>query len=444
MDVPRRVCRRAGPITHPFFPMNADERSSMHVGAMGQSQMHILVHDYCGHPFQVALSRRLAHRGARVTHAWFQDDAGPKGELKSQAGDSNTLAFEPVRIDQPYSKTNFIRRRQGDIAYGRAVARRIQTLQPDIVISGNTPTEAQDPIIKACKEGGSAFVYWCQDFYSIAATKLLSRKVPVIGHGVGAFYRRLERNQMRTADHLVVITDRFLDQTDAWQIPRDKISVIPNWGPIEEIGCGAKDNPWAKRHGLGGEKTFLYTGTLALKHNPELLAEVARAGLGRVVVVAEGVGVRQLQDLKDRQNLKNLSTLPLQPFGELADVLASADVLLAMIERQAAEFSVPSKVLSYLCAGRPIVLAAPEDNLAARIVTDAGAGTVVAPEDKRGFVEAAAAYIRKPEAARQAGNAGRTYASENFDLETIAEQFETVIDKAIARKKSTTNAYSNR
>lgn len=408
----------------------------MHVGAMSQSSLHILVHDYCGHPFQVALSRHLARRGATVSHAWFEDDAGPKGEFRTLADDSSTLRFEPVRINQPYSKTNFVRRRRGDIAYGRELADRIRTLQPDIVISGNTPTEAQGLILAACRQAGSSFVYWCQDFYSIAATKLLSQKVPLIGHGVGAFYRRLERHQMHSADHIIVITDRFLGQTDGWQIPRDKVTVIPNWGPIEQIGCGSKENPWAKQQGLEGEKVLLYAGTLALKHNPELLAEVAKAGLGRVVVVAEGVGVRRLRDLRDRQNLENLSILPLQPFGEFADVLASADVLLAMIERQAAEYSVPSKVLSYLCAGRAIVLAAPAENLAARIVADSAAGTVVAPEDKRGFVEATSAFINNSEAARLAGKAGRTYASENFNLETIVEQFETVIDKAIARQKT--------
>lgn len=413
---------------------NVNEGWFGHVGAMTQSLVHVLVHDYCGHPFQVALSRHLARRGARVTHAWFKDDSGPKGELRVHGSDSGELQFEPVRIDQPYSKTNFIRRRLGDVAYGREMAKLIEALRPDIVISGNTPTEAQELIMKASRQAGSSFVYWCQDFYSIAASTLLSRKVPVVGHGVGAYYRHLEREQMRSSDHVVVITDQFLNQTDAWQISRDDITVIPNWGPIEEIGRGPKINHWAKRHGLEGEKVLLYTGTLALKHNPTLLIDVAKANLGHVVVVAEGVGVQRLVEAKEQQNLDNLTILPLQPFGEFADVLASADILLAMIERQAAEFSVPSKVLSYLCAGRPIVLAAPPENLAARVITSAGAGAVVAPEDSQGFVEAASAFAQDPEIAQHAGEAGHTYARENFDLEVIAEQFETVINKAIAKQ----------
>jgi colanic acid biosynthesis glycosyl transferase WcaI len=48
--------------------------------------MKLVVHDYCGHPFQVQLSRNLAMRGHDVTHIYFADDPGPKGALarKSQ------------------------------------------------------------------------------------------------------------------------------------------------------------------------------------------------------------------------------------------------------------------------------------------------------------------------------------------------------------------------
>ena len=48
-----------------------------------------------------------------------------------------------------------------------------------------------------------------------------------------------------------------------------------------------------------------------------------------------------------------------------------------MIEADAGKFAVPSKVPSYMCAGRPILLAAPKENLAARTVARANAGIVV-------------------------------------------------------------------
>ncbi|WP_422385473.1 glycosyltransferase family 4 protein [Oceanicaulis alexandrii] len=396
--------------------------------------MRILLHDYAGHPFQAELSRRLAARGHEVTHAYFAADTGPKGRMTRQPGDADTLSFLPLAEDLAYSKTNFLKRRSGDIVYGRLLADHIRQTRPDIVISGNTPTEAQDPVATACRNAGSAFVFWCQDFYSIAAARLLEKKLPGLGHAVGAYYKSLDRKQFRAADHVILITEAFRKQTASWGVPDSRISVIPNWGALDEISVGERDNAWALEHGLKDRPTCLYTGTLAMKHDPRLLAAVARAGTCDMVVVAAGVGVDALERIKADEGLDRLTLLPLQPFDRFAEVLASADVLAAVIEREAGEYSVPSKVLSYLCAGRPIVLSAPRDNLAARIVEQAGAGTVLEPGDLVGFSAAVNAYLDDPAAAARAGAAGRAYAEEHFDLDRVADRFETVIKTACPEK----------
>ena len=105
--------------------------------------MRILVHDYAGHPFQVHLSRYLAIRDHHVTHLYFAEDPGPKGTLERRAGDPDQLQFHGIHIGRTYDKNSLLRRRFGDLAYGRRAAEFIQNSKPDLVISGNTPTEAQ-------------------------------------------------------------------------------------------------------------------------------------------------------------------------------------------------------------------------------------------------------------------------------------------------------------
>lgn len=393
--------------------------------------MRICVHDFAGHPFQAELSRELARRGHEVTHAWFAGDSGPKGRMQCVEGDAKSLSFLPFGGDIPYSKTDFRQRRAGDIAYGKQFGAWIAQARPDVVISGNTPTEAQEGLVAACRAAGIPFIYWCQDFYSIAASRLLEKKIPVLGHAIGAYYRFLERRQMRRSAAILHITEAFCDQTDHWGIPRDRITVIPNWGAIDEIDVLDRDTDWARMQGLAAGMRFVYSGTLALKHNPELLAGLARM-LGdedQLVLVSAGVGADQLAEQAASGALPRLKPLPLQPFDVFDQVLASGDVLLAVIEREAGTFSVPSKILSYLCAGRPIVLAAPRDNLAARIVTETGVGQVVEPEDVDGFVTAALSYRDTPEVAARAGAAGRAYAEQNFKLENVANRFETLFSQ---------------
>lgn len=116
---------------------------------------------------------------------------------------------------------------------------------------------------------------------------------------------------------------------------------------------------------------------------------------------------------------------------EFPEVLASADILVAVLESEAGVYSVPPKVLSYLCAGRPIVLAAPPENLAAQIITSIGAGIVVPSDNAPAFVSAIAYFLDDTAAAEAAGCAGRKYADNIFNVPHIANRFEQIIIRSI-------------
>ena len=398
--------------------------------------LKILVHDYAGHPFQADLSRELAHRGHDVRHAYFHGDRGPKGRLEVSLSDPKGLSFTGVSITRPYDKASFVRRRFDDVSYGRAVAKLVISENPDIVISGNTPTEAQSAIVKACGKKGPAFVFWVQDFYSIAVSKLLLKKLGVVGAAIGSYYSLLERNQFRASDAVVVITESFAGIARKWAGSNDKVFTIENWGTLNEIEPQPKDNAWARRHTIDKSFNFLYSGTLGLKHNPELLVDLARAVRGRanVVVVSQGVGTSYLEREKREQALDNLILIPLQPFSELSMVLAASDVAVATIEPDAGMFSVPSKVQSYLCAGRAVLLAAPHENLASDVIRNSGAGLVVEPTDKPGFLEAALRLLDDNDLRTESAKRGRKFALENYDVERVADRFETVFKYAIGAK----------
>jgi glycosyltransferase involved in cell wall biosynthesis len=401
-----------------------------------RGNLKILVHDYAGHPFQVDLSRELALRGHEVSHTYFHGDLGPKGRLEKSSVDPDGLSFSGVKLGRPYDKASFVRRRFDDVSYGKAVARLVHSSKPDIVISGNTPTEAQSSIVRACKKNGSAFVFWVQDFYSIAVSQLLRKKLGLPGALVGAYYRFLEQRQFKNSNAVVVITNSFSPLAKRWTRSDDNVFVIENWGAMNDIAPHAKDNKWARRHGLQNSFNFVYSGTLALKHNPELLVQLAKAVKGRanVVTVSQGVGVSHLERAKLEHGLDNLVLLPLQPFADLPMVLATSDVAVATIEPEAGMFSVPSKVQSYFCAGRPVLLAAPRENLASDVVRNNCAGLVVDPADQAGFLHAAKQLLDDAELRAGAAANARSFALNYYDIKKVTDRFEMVFDYAIGAK----------
>ena len=387
----------------------------------------VLLHDYAGHPFPVGLSHELARRGHSVTHCYDANVVTPHGDLSVGPDDPHGLSIVSLTSGAQLEKHALIKRWRQERAYGRVLARFILDQAPDVVLSANTPLGSQAYAISASRSVGARFVFWVQDLYGIGIDRAVRARIPLAGGMIGRHFLRTEQRLLAASDAVVAISDDFSDFIRKAGVSPPNLTVIENWGPIADFDAADRQSSWKDLYGLAGKFLFLYSGTLGLKHNPELVAAVARAFASdpdvAVVVASEGVGADWLRGLA----LPNLHVLGFQPYGQLPSMLRSADVLLAVLEPEASVFSVPSKVLTYMCAGRPVLAAIPSENLAARLITRAGAGVVVQPSRSEAFVASARALFVNPELRQSQGQAGRRHAERHFRIEEIANRFEEVL-----------------
>ena len=133
----------------------------------------ILIHDYCGHPFQFELTKKLAEKNI-LYHLYFKNDYGPKASFHH---DLKNLEVHSLGNEIKYNKKNFVDRFFKDLKYGREIKKLIEKIKPDIVISSNCPTLSQIYVLKACKKKNIKFYMWVQDFYSVAVDLLLNKKL---------------------------------------------------------------------------------------------------------------------------------------------------------------------------------------------------------------------------------------------------------------------------
>jgi len=129
--------------------------------------------------------------------------------------------------------------------------------------------------------------------------------------------------------------------------------------------------------------------------------------------------------MQNKEKLKRLADY----FRDRKRIERTADVLFAVLEADAGVFSVPSKVLSYLCAQRPLLLSVPLDNLASRIVKGNDAGLVVDPSDISKFIDSANMLFGDNSLRSKLAQNGRKYAIENFNIDEISDKFELIIDQ---------------
>lgn len=393
--------------------------------------MRILVHDFGGYAFALQLSQSLGSRGHLVCHAYCASLATTPPGVNTSA--ETGVHIRPIDLGRPLNKYALLQRWRQEEVYGRLIARECADFKPDVVLSGNAPLSAQRHLVAACQKHDIPFVFWVQDFLGLAAHRILRKRLPVIGEAVGRYYIGLERRLLGRSEAVVAISEDFADMLQEGGPRAGSVSVIENWACLPELPAGPKRNAWAERQGLADGICFLYAGTLSMKHNPDLLLQLAvrlRAWPdASVVVISQGMGAEWLRRRKAGLGLDQLRILPYQPKEDLPDVYATADVLVAVLEEDAGVFSVPSKVLTYLCARRPLLLAVPEGNLAARTVTSAGAGVVVAPSNYAGFVAMAEALLLDPHRRQTMGEAARAYAERTFDIDGITDRFLTVFER---------------
>jgi colanic acid biosynthesis glycosyl transferase WcaI len=402
--------------------------------------MRILVNDYAGHPFELQLSRELARRGHTVLHTYFAAFQTPKGDVNDGSGDQEKLTIKGIVIDKEFSPHSALSRRSADRAYGHKLCQEVIRFQPDVVISANTPLDAQRLLMSETRKQEAKFIFWMQDLLSLAIKFVLQKKGVPFAALAGKLYSRLEQRLLRKSDAIVCIAPEFRQALRKWGIAEERMFVIENWAPLEEISPLPRQTAFSQEHDLDGTFCFMYSGTLGMKHKPELLLELAQHFGNRsdvmTVVIAQGAGAEWLRENKNKAPANSLMILPFQPYDRHAEILASSDVLITLLDSECGAFSVPSKLLAYMCAERPLLLAAPPENLASRILrrADAGIATAATAAD---FLEGASRLLSdKPRLPQYSANA-RAYAEKHFSIDSICDEFLEVITYTFSGRRQT-------
>jgi colanic acid biosynthesis glycosyl transferase WcaI len=400
--------------------------------------MRINVHDYSGHPFQVQLSRHLAGRGHSVLHEYSTQYVTGRGNLDVGAADPRTLRIEGVAADAPINKYDAMARMRFELSYARSWQERLDRQEFDVVVACNVPLFALASMRRYFDRRNQPWVFWHQDLYSFGVSAEIDRKLPAVaGAPLRRWVQGLERKQLLSARRVVAIGDAFVAQYERWGLRTDHVDVIPNWAPLDALVPVARDNAWAAEQNLPTKSVrLLYAGTLGRKHNPLLLLELLDAARAQgvdasLIVCSEGVGADELAAAAgDRPDVRILGY---QPADRFAEVLSSADAVIALLEPDAAAFSVPSKVLSYLAAGRPIIALVPDGNPAAADVCRAGGfadePTVIGAHRAAEWLAATIAAGRDRLA--EIGVQARKLADERFDISTIGDRFERIFVDAV-------------
>ena len=235
--------------------------------------------------------------------------------------------------------------------------------------------------------------------------------------------RSVEYTIYRRANAVLVLTEGFAEELARHGLPDHKLRLVLDSEDLEGFRPTTTRAETRRRHGLDPDQPLItHIGGIGRKQGLQV-------AVGAVDEDQTGACWLLVGDGPDRPAIERsapagrMRFLPFLSRPDLADILAATDVALLTQRRQVIESVIPSKLITYMAAGLPIVASVHRYSEAARLVRRARCGLVVEPEAPALLRDAIAGLLADPDRRRKLGAAGRAFAEGEFDRsKAVAKQ----------------------
>ena len=244
------------------------------------------------------------------------------------------------------------------------------------------------------------------------------------------FLKNQEMRMYREAHHITVIGESFKENLVGKGVLAP-IKVIPNWIKPEDYKV-TTNSGLSKEWGISeGKFVVLYSGTFGRIHGTSVILDAAEKLLDDhsilFLLVGHGVDFDLMKKQVGKRNLHNVLMKEYVPRAKLAELQSLSNVSLVTLRAQLGCSSIPSKVLGYMAASRPVIAMTERDSDVGSLVERAECGLVIPPDDS---VHLASSLVRLTGDVGQLeewGGNGFRYLQEHLDKDSLIDEIIDVL-----------------
>jgi colanic acid biosynthesis glycosyl transferase WcaI len=384
-------------------------------------------------PYNTELAEHLAAPGHRVSvltaFPWYPQwkiDPAYRGKPPFLVETINGVRVVRSPILLPRARQTAFRRIVFDSSFAlTALAASTVIGGLDAVICVSPPLQLGPAAWMIARTRRARLIVHLQDIVPDAA---LSTGMMQAGRAV-ALSRSLERFVYARTDRITVISEGFRENLLAKGVPAQKVEVLPNWVDAGRFPSVADSTVRSALGAPDRETLVLHTGNMGAKQGLETVVDAAAQLAGEdiaITLIGDGQSRAALEARAASLKLEKLKFLPLQ--SDLPATLAAANVLVLSQRAQVTDSAAPSKLLTYMASGKPIVATVNESSEAGQLIMRARCGVVVPPEEPAALAAALRELHRHPEQHDELGAAGRRHVSEHFDRKVILRRWERLVE----------------
>jgi len=248
----------------------------------------------------------------------------------------------------------------------------------------------------------------------------------------------LEKFVYCCAGHITVIADGYRRNILLKGVNPEKVSLIPNWADIQRIESTQKTDEPSINNSLTNKFVVTYAGTMSWPQDLETVIEAAHL-LNEYkdilfLIVGEGVKKEPLMKRSEKLKLKNVVFMPLQPRDVYFKILQASDACFVPLRKNYNSPTAPSKMLEIMACSKPIIANVPYDSDVHKIISEAGCGLWVEPENPESLSQAVLKLYENRDLVRQLGGKGREFVENHLSLTVCMDKYEALINSLLAKK----------
>ena len=253
--------------------------------------------------------------------------------------------------------------------------------------------------------------------------------------------RALEKFLYRRAAAVVCICEGFVQKLTARGVQPESLVLIPLWGDTRTVHPIENPTRFRQANQFSPEQFLvMYTGNIGKKQDLMKVVEAAElsADVSNLmwVLVGEGEERSLIEEAVRQRGLTNIRMLPLQPVATIAEMYAAADVLLLHQKGAVVDSVIPSKLLTYMAAGRPVLAAVSDQSETARYVDRANCGLIIHPESPGALVESATSLRSNPALRATLGANGRSHVEQFFARDKVLQAYDMLFSRFAGQGQS--------
>ena len=260
------------------------------------------------------------------------------------------------------NKMSFYTRISAFFKFAFRSARKVASLQADIVFATSTPLTVVIPAVYACKLQKIPMVFEVRDLWPELPIAMGALKNPVARF----LARKLEIFAYENASCIVALSPGMKDGVSRTGFPSSKIAVIPNSSDVKMFRIGKEfgeifrnERAWIGKHPL-----LIYTGTFGLINGVDYLIDLAMhlSNLkSDIKILAIGGGIKFEGVIKQARTAGVLNhNLFIEEYLQKKDIpaaLAAATISSALfIDKPEMRPNSANKFFDSLAAGKPIMI----------------------------------------------------------------------------------------